>query len=57
MFPDWGRDVQEVEIRDGDLGRPQRLCDEEGQNVNRQGAYERHHPGTDHDNCRHIYLE
>ena len=57
MFPDRGRDVQEVEIRDGDLGRPQRLCDEEGQNVNRQGAYERHHPGTDHDNCRHIYLE
>ena len=44
---DGWRDVQEVQVRDGDLGGTQRLRDEEGQDVHRQGAHEGHYPGNE----------
>ena len=45
IFLDRGWNVQEVQVRDGDMGGAQRLCDEEGQDVDRQSFDERHHPG------------
>ena len=45
ILSDGWRDVQEVQVRDGDLGGTQRLRDEEGQDVHRQGAHEGHYPG------------